>query len=246
MAGWSWTCTTTHVPTGSRLPLDGNAINGLIQRTRAPGRVDSYEDVPGPLAARLRELGVKSEVGAPVMVGGRVWGALIAGTDNPVPLPAGAELRVASFAELIVTAVSNETARTELIASRARIVTSADEARRQLARDLHDGAQQRLVSAVISLQLGDERIEEDPRAARAYLREALEHSEAGLAALRELAAGMHPSILTNRGLHAAVESLADRSAVPVDVEVPDARYPPHLEAAAYFVIAEALTNDGST
>jgi signal transduction histidine kinase len=177
-----------------------------------------------------------------VVIDGEVWGALIAGTDRAEPLPPGTEYQVASFAELIATAVSNATARAELIASRARIVAAADEARRRLARDLHDGAQQRLVSAVMSLQLADQRLDSDPTGARRLLREALGHARDGLQDLRELAAGMHPSILTNRGLSAAVDALAQRSPLPVDIQVPDRRYPPPVEAATYFVIAEALTN----
>jgi signal transduction histidine kinase len=237
-----WSLRGVHIPTGTRLPLDGESINALVQRTARPGRVDGYEDLGGPLAARLRELGVRSEVGAPVVVERQVWGALIAGTDKPGPLPAGTEQRVASFAELIATAVANATAHAELVASRARIVTTVQDARRRLARDLHDGAQQRLVATLIALQLADERFDRDPVGAHDLLRTALNHARDGLAELRELAAGVHPSILTNRGLRAAVEALAGRGPVVVDVEVPPGRYPPHVEAAAYFVIAEALTN----
>jgi signal transduction histidine kinase len=240
MSGWS--LRGVHVPTGTRLPLAGSTINSLVRRTRAPGRHETYEGAPGPLAARLRELGITSEVGAPVVVDGEVWGALIAGTDRAEPLPAGTENRVASFAELIATAVSNATARAELMASRARIVTAADEARRRLARDLHDGAQQRLVIAVMTLQLADQRLDVDPAGARQLLREALADARDGLQELRELAAGMHPSILTNRGLSAAVDALAQRSTLPVDLQVPERRYPPSVEVAAYFVIAEAFTN----
>ena len=240
MAGWS--LRGVHVPTGTRLSLDGEAINTLILRSAAPVRVDTYEGVPGELAARLRELGVKSEVGAPVVVNGEVWGGLIAGTDEPTPLPPGSENRVASFAELVATAVANATTRSELIASRARIVTASDEARRKVERDLHDGAQQRFVNAVINLQLADERFESDPASARTRLKEALSDAQDGLAELRDLAAGLHPSILTNRGLKAATEALAARTPLPVESDLSEQRFPAHIEAAAYFVIAEALAN----
>ena len=242
MSGWS--LRGVHIPTGTRLPLQGESINELVHQTSRPGRVDSYEAVPGPLSARLRELGVRSEVGAPVVVDGQVWGALIAGTDEPTPLPAGTEDRVASFAELIGTAVANATAHEELLASRARIVTTAQEARRRLARDLHDGAQQRLVAALIALQLADQRFDHDLGAARQLLQEALGHTRDGLDDLRQLAAGVHPAVLTSRGLHAAVDALARRSmlAIAVDVDSPDGRYPTHVESAAYFFVAEALTN----
>jgi signal transduction histidine kinase len=240
MAGWS--VRGNHLPTGTQLPLEGRNINVIVRDTRAPARVDSYDEAPGPLAAALRGLGIKSEVGAPVIVDGAVWGALIAASDTSAPLPAGTEARVASFAELIATAVSNATARADLIASRTRIVHAADDARRRLARDLHDGAQQRIVSAIINLQRADECFERDPAEARRLLRSALADSNDGLSELRELAAGVHPTILTNRGLQAAAAALAQRCVVPVDVAVPADRYPAHVEAAAYFVIAESLTN----
>jgi signal transduction histidine kinase len=172
---------------------------------------------------------VRSEVGAPVVVDGRVWGALIAGTDEPEPLPAGLETRLASFAELIATAVSNATNQAELLASRARIVEAGDEQRRRVVRDLHDGAQQRLVNAVMTLQLGD-------------VGAGIEHVRAAISDLRELARGIHPAILTDHGLAAAVEALADRAPLPVSVEIAETRFPPPVESAAYFISAEALTN----
>jgi PAS domain S-box-containing protein len=239
MAGWSHR--GVHVPTGSVLPLDGDSINSLVRETRAPGRYDSYEDAEGVLATRLRELGVRSEVGAPVIVDGRVWGILVAGTDQPERLPDGIEQRLAVFAELIATAVSNASKRGELLASRARIVAAQYEQRRRVVRDIHDGAQQRLVHAVIQLQLaaaGDDL----PPEASALVREALQHAEAAIEDLRELAHGIHPSVLTHYGLGAAVESLAERSPLPVQIQIPEDRFPPALESAAYFVVAEALTN----
>jgi len=238
MAGWSGR--GVHMPVGTRLPLDG-AINELVRRTGAPGRFDTYDGVPGRLAQRLRALGIRSEVGAPVVVGGHVWGALIAGTDQPVPLPVGTEDRLARFAELIGTAVGNAADRAELVASRARIVAAGDAARQRLARDLHDGVQQGLVSVVMSLQLADQQ-RDDPAALLRHLTAALDNARAGIADLRELAAGMHPAILTNRGLRAAVRSLADRSTVPVTVTAPEERVAPPVEVAAYFVVAEALAN----
>jgi PAS domain S-box-containing protein len=239
MAGWS--LRDVHVPPGTRLPLAGETIDTLVLRTGAPGRFDSYDDASGDLAALLRRLGIRSEVGAPVVVEGQVWGALIAGTDEPEPLPAGTEHRLARFAELIATAVSNATTRTELIASRTRIVKAADEQRRRVVRDLHDGAQQRLVHAVMTLQLAHARGDAPPELAR-NIAEALEDTRAAIDELRELAHGIHPALLTHRGLAAAVEALADRAPVPVRVDIPEQRYPTEVESAAYFVAAEALTN----
>jgi signal transduction histidine kinase len=227
VAGWS--LRDVHVPAGTEAPLEGETIDTLVLATGAPGRFDSYEHATGELAQLLRERGVRSEVGAPVVVDGRVWGALIAGTDEPEPLPTGLETRLASFAELIATAVSNAANQAELLASRARIVEAGDEQRRRVVRDLHDGAQQRLVNAVMTLQLGD-------------VDAGIEHVRAAIAELRELARGIHPAILTDHGLAAAVESLADRAPLPVAVEIPETRFPPLIESAAYFICAEALTN----
>jgi PAS domain S-box-containing protein len=239
MAGWS--LRDVHVPPGTRLPLAGETIDTLVLRTGAPGRFDSYDNASGDLAALLRRLGIRSEVGAPVVVEGQVWGALIAGTDEPEPLPAGTEHRLARFAELIATAVSNATTRTELIASRTRIVKAADEQRRRVVRDLHDGAQQRLVHAVMTLQLAHARGDATPELAR-NIAEALEDTRAAIDELRELAHGIHPALLTHRGLAAAVDALADRAPLPVRVDIPEQRYPAEIESAAYFVVAEALTN----
>jgi PAS domain S-box-containing protein len=235
MAGWS--IHDVHLPTGTRLPLEGDSINVLVRDTAAPGRFDSYEGASGELAELLRKRGVISEVGAPVVVDGRVWGALIAGTDDPERLPAGLEQRLSSFAELIATAISNATTQTELLASRTRIVEAADEQRRQVVRDLHDGAQQRLVEAVMTLQVAQARGEGTPLVA-----EGVEQVRAAIAELRELARGIHPSILTHRGLEAAVEALTHRMPMPIALQIPNDRYPPSVESAAYFVVTEALTN----
>jgi signal transduction histidine kinase len=132
--------------------------------------------------------------------------------------------------------------RSELIASRARIIAAADAARERLARDLHDGTQQRLVTTVVNLQLADQEFERDAQGARELLQAALTEAGEALSELREVAHGVHPTILTNRGLGAAAAAIAERSPLPVEVAIGDERYPPHVEAAAYFFIAEALTN----
>jgi signal transduction histidine kinase len=132
--------------------------------------------------------------------------------------------------------------RSELIASRARIIAAADAARERLARDLHDGTQQRLVTTIVNLQLADQQFERDTQGARELLQAALAEAGGALSELRELAHGVHPTILTNRGLGAAANALAARSPLPIEVAVGDERYPPHVEVAAYFFIAEALTN----
>jgi PAS domain S-box-containing protein len=180
------------------------------------------------------------ETTAPVIVEGTEWGSLVVGTRGV--LRPGARESVEGLAELTAIAVANAEARSELIASRARIVAASDEARRRLQRDIHDGAQQRLVVSLIHLQLANERIGVDPLAAVDDLRAALEASRQGLDELRDLVAGLHPRILTQGGLGAALDGLAARSAVAVSVEAPGRRYPPEAEAAIYFLVGEALTN----
>jgi signal transduction histidine kinase len=131
----------------------------------------------------------------------------------------------------------------ELRASRARIVEAADEERRRLERDLHDGAQQRLVALSLNLKMARKAFENDPDAARELLDDAIEELTQATAELRELARGIHPAILTDRGLDAAVGALATRASVPVEVRtVPAERLAPPVESTAYFVVAEALTN----
>jgi len=239
LAGWS--LRGNHVPPGTRLPMDKQSVAAQVQRTRAPARVHSYQGMPGRLAARMRELGIRSGVGAPVIVDGSVWGALIVTTANPQPLPASTEPRLARFADLIGTAVSNATARADLIASRARMVTASDAARRRVTRDLHDGAQQHLVSTIINLQLAQQSWS-SPERAREYLDLALRDASSGINGLREIAAGIHPAILTLRGLAAALEALADRLSLPVHLDVTGQRLPEPIEASIYFFCSEALTN----
>jgi len=231
------------VPPGASVPLDGETVSGKLHRTGRPQRVDDYAGVRGELIKTLRAAGIKSAVGAPVKVAGGIWGGIIASSGRSRAFPEGAENRLADFAELVTAALANVDAREQLAASRARIVEAGYEERRRLGRDLHDGAQQELVGAVISLKLAQRRWGQASDEARDLLEEALEHMESGIRDLRELAAGIHPSVLTDRGLSAALEGLATRSAVPVQIlQVPPGRLPDPVETSAYFVVAEALTN----
>jgi PAS domain S-box-containing protein len=241
MAGWS--VRDTHVPTGTRLPLGTETINGVIQRTGAPARVDGYETVSGELAALIRKRGIRSEVGAPVIVEGQVWGALIAGTDGDEPLPAGAERRVASFAELIATAVSNASTRSELIASRARIVAAGDEARRRIERNLHDGTQQRLIALGLDLQAVAAGIPDELADAHSGLERIGVDLESVLEDVRELSRGLHPGLLSQAGLGSSLRALARNSPVPVNLDVSVAERPAEsIEIAVYYVVSEALAN----
>jgi PAS domain S-box-containing protein len=186
--------------------------------------------------------GTRSETTVTITADGVDWGVIVVEADHPLSAPAPAS--VAGLAELIAIAISNAKGRAELLASRTRILTAADEARRRLQRDIHDGAQQRLVTSLIHLQLAEERMDTDPDAARRGVRAALESSRQGLNELRDLAAGLHPSILTSGGLGAALDGLASRSLIPVSIDAPDARYPGEVEVAAYFFVGEALANIG--
>jgi len=241
MAGWS--VRDTHVPTGTRLPLEGETINAIVSRTRAPARVDTYESVGGELAELIRQRGIVAEVGAPVIVEGAVWGALIAGWDGPEPSPEGTERRLASFAELVATAVSNASNRSELIASRARIVAAADAARRRIERNLHDGIQQQLVALELELKA----VEAEIPAALAPTRRDLERLQGTLENVlddvREISQGVHPATLSQWGLGPALRTLTRRSPIPVELEIdaPD-RLPESVETAAYYVVSEALAN----
>jgi signal transduction histidine kinase len=242
VASWS-DGTAPPVPVGHRGVLDGRGIVGQMLRTARPVRIEDFDVVGGRVAALMRELGIRSGAGGPIILGGRVWGAVSAVWPGGAGVPEGAEHRVAAFAELVSYAIENAETRDALAASRARLVEAADAARRHIERDLHDGAQQLLVGAALELTMLDQVLERDPRQARAVLARAREHLNGGLADLRDLARGIHPAVLTERGLEAAVAALVQRAPIPVDLRaaVPD-RLDPTIEAAAYFVVSEALTN----
>ncbi|MDX6589328.1 MAG: hypothetical protein QOI84_602, partial [Solirubrobacterales bacterium] len=227
---------------GRRFELDGLSIAAGVLEREMPIRIDSFEGARGAIAEEARALGIRSSVGCPVVVEGRLWGVIAASSKREGAFPAETESQIGEFTELVATAIANADSRDELIASRARIVAAADEARRRIRRDLHDGAQQRLVHALITLKLARKSLEEgDPKAAE-LLDEGLEHSESATSALRELSHGILPSVLTRGGLRAGVESLVSRMSLPVDIEVDGERFPPGIEATAYFVVSEALTN----
>ena len=240
----TWGTAGERFPVGSRWPLEGYSLAGLVFETGRPARLDRHDDSSsGPLGAAALETGIRSAVGAPIIVEGNLWGAILAGSTLEQPLPADTEARLVSFTELVATAIANADSRAELMASRARIVAAADETRRRIERDLHDGTQQRLVS----LGLIARTAEADVAAGRGDPRAELSRLAAGLtdaaAELQEFSRGIHPAVLSERGLGPALRTLARRSAVPVDLEVAaDARYPEPVEVAAYYVASEALAN----
>jgi GAF domain-containing protein len=229
-------------PIGTRWSLEGDSITALVHRTGRPARIDDYAKASGPLGTYVRKLGIRCAVGGPIVVDGRLWGAMVAATLSADWLPADAESRLEEFAELVATAISNVQARAELTASRARIVAATDDERRRVVRDLHDGAQERLVHTVITLKLAHEALLKNEDTAPVLVNDALEQAESALNELRELAHGILPSVLTLGGLRAGVEALALRMPIPIETSVSVGRLPVEIEATAYFVVAEALTN----
>jgi signal transduction histidine kinase len=230
------------VPAGTRINHEGGSVEAVVRRTGRSVRMESYEGVEGTIAELARAEGVEVTVGAPVVVEGRLWGVASAGWNRGQPPPADAEERIARFAELVATAIVNVQARTDLAASRARTIAAADEARRRLVRDLHDGAQQRLVHTIVMLKLAHRALERGGQQADELLSEAQQHAQSATEELRELAQGILPSALTAGGLAAGVKALASRMSIPVEVDVPVDRLPGVAEPTAYFIIAEALTN----
>jgi signal transduction histidine kinase len=189
------------------------------------------------------ERGTVSAIAAPVIVAGALFGALVACRDAAEPFPAGAELRLRSYADLAAQSIANERSQAELRASRARIVQTADEARRRLERNLHDGAQQRLVSVALALRLVEQMSETDPPTARGLLQKASNELDEALDDLRELARGLHPPLLSERGVVPALEAVTARSPFPVTVTgALDRRLPGPVEAAVYYVVSESLAN----
>jgi signal transduction histidine kinase len=222
---------------------DGASILASVLRTRRVARIDRYLGPPGPCAATPPDQRSRCAVAAPIVVEDRVWGAMIATWARESPPEAGTEGRMAEFTELVATAIANADSRAELTASRARVVATADETRRRIERDLHDGAQQRLVSLGLELRAAQDAVPSD----LGELREQLAQAARGLGGvvddLLEISRGIHPAILSKGGLGPALKALARRSAVPVELDVrSDRRLPGPVEVAAYYVVSEALTN----
>jgi signal transduction histidine kinase/uncharacterized protein YoaH (UPF0181 family) len=212
---------------------------GVTLRTGRPARLDDLSAAPGAFGDRLRGLGIRSGVAAPIIVEGRLWGAIGIGTRRE-DHPASTERRIADFTELVATAIANADSRDQLTASRARIVAAADDARRRIERDLHDGTQQRLVALSLGLRLAQST--ELPELQTRVGQVADELDEA-IDELRELARGIHPAILSEGGLGPALRTLARRAAIPVELDIRTEKRPPDpIEVAAYYVVSEALTN----
>jgi len=234
----------TNIPLiGQQLSLEGDNLALRVLRTGRAARMDSHEDAPGPVSAAIRAMGLRGTVGAPIVVNGQVWGMAALGSSGSEPLPPGTEERIGDFADLVATAIAAATARADLIASRARIVAAADDARRRLERDLHDGAQQRLVSLGLLLRSAESSLPPELQDQKRQLSDIGSGLSGVSDDLREISRGIHPAILSKGGLRPALKALARRSPVPVTVDLTiDRRFAECVEVATHYVVAEALTN----
>jgi signal transduction histidine kinase len=228
---------------GVRLPLDEVSVPALVLRTERPARMDDSKRLTGPIAEVSRAARTRFAAGAPIVVDGRLWGVMLTATTEPEPLPVAAESRIAEFTALIAAAISNAQSRAELTASRARIVAAADETRRRIEHDLHDGTQQRLVSLALELRTAEATVPPEASELKARLDGVAEGLAGAVEDLREISRGIHPAILSEGGLGLALKGLARRSSLPVELDVGAIeRLPQPLETAAYYVVSEALAN----
>ncbi len=238
LAGWS--PAGGHVPVGGGLRLDGPSVEALVLETGVSARIDDYGLVPGAVAAAVRDVGICCEVAAPIAVEGKLWGAMIIARSFPEPFPSGAEARLESFTELAAIAIGDAEARAELAASRARLVAASDDVLRRIERNLHDGTQQRLVSLGLDLAAARRSPPADLDAALARIQDGMDEV---VEEIRHISRGLHPAILSDAGLRPALNALARRSAVPVDVHADvDGRLPSLVETTAYYTACEALAN----
>jgi signal transduction histidine kinase len=238
-----WSKTGCDFPVGTRFALVRGTVAWLVFESRRPGRIDSYAGVCGSAPTAVREAGWRSSVGTPIMVEGRLWGVLVVGSKTEQPLPLDTERRLAEFAELVTVAIASAETRAELDASRARIVATADATRRRIERDLHDGAQQQLVSLALELRAAQASAPPELREHRADLSRVVEGLTSVADGLREIALGIHPTALAEGGLEPALKTLARRAPLPVQLDVRvRGRLPEPVEVAAYYVVSEGLTN----
>ena len=236
-----WSASGGYVYVGRTYALEGT-VSELVLESRGPARMERYAG-PGEAAAAAREMGWRSSVGAPITVEGRLWGVLAASSLSDEPLPPDTEQRLAEFTELVAASVANAESRAELEASRARIVATADATRRRIERDLHDGAQQQLVSLALELRAAQATAPAELTELQAELSRVVEGLTGVLDVLREIALGIHPAVLAEGGLEHALRTLARRSPLEVELDVrAERQLPEPVEVAAYYVVSEALTN----
>jgi DNA-binding LacI/PurR family transcriptional regulator/signal transduction histidine kinase len=242
VGAWATPGVRVPVPPGRSLPLGERNVHTLVFRTRRPARVDSYGPDAGAAPATALAAGMQSAVGAPIAAEGRLWGVIIAASRAAL-LPADTEARLADFTDLVATAVANAESQAQLIASRARIVATADTTRRQIERDLHDGVQQYLISLGVMTRAARAELPASAGETGPLLDDIAEGLNGAAKELRELTRGLHPVALAEGGLRPALKALARRSSVPVRLDFSvEGRLPEPVELAAYYTVAEALTN----
>jgi signal transduction histidine kinase len=240
-----WTNAAGLLPAGTRVEFQADSAAAAVQQLGRPARVDGNQSVQHPLAELVAEVGgpARSTVGAPILAEGRVWGAILVTTTDTATFADDTESRLMGFAELVATAISNAVARDELNASRARIVASADETRRRIERDLHDGAQQRLVTLALQLRTLSAGVTTGPEELRKEIAVAADELMVALDELHEISRGLHPAILSKGGLSPALRALARRCALPVELEISTSgRLPESVGVATYYIVSELLTN----
>jgi signal transduction histidine kinase len=232
------------LPVGTRVELRHYLPPAMVWRTgrSAQADEDAWSSVSDPAAEGLRRLGIRSMAASPIIVEGALWGVVLAMTKQG-PFADGAADRMADFTELVATAVGNAESRAQLAASRTRIVAAADETRRRIERDLHDGTQQRLVSLGLELRLAQSTVPVEFRELETEIGQVADELNGVVEDLREIARGIHPAILSEGGLGPALRTLGRRAAIAVELDVASiARLPEPIEVAAYYVVSEALTN----
>jgi PAS domain S-box-containing protein len=230
-------------PMGLRWEPKPLYVSTKVLATERSARVDEQEvdAVGGPDGDALRRRGHLCQVGSPIVVEGRLWGAVTLNTREP--LPADTDQRLEKFTELVGTAIANAESQSELAASRLRIVSASDEARRQIERDLHDGVQQRLVSLALGVRAAEASVPADRNDLRLDLAALADDLNQAVDEVQELSRGIHPAVLSKRGLSSALRALARRSAIPVELELAtNERLPEPIEVALYYVASESLTN----
>jgi PAS domain S-box-containing protein len=240
VGGWSNFGTAEWV--GGKVKIGGSNVSTAVFETERPARVDQLQDDATAVTAVAREMGARSSAGAPIKIEGQLWGVMTVASLREHGLPLGVEHELAAFIELVATAIANADGRAQLVAARRRVIEATDGARAQLARDIHDGAQQQFLTALIDLQLAQQKRSTDPGRSRELVDLGAAQVEKGVETLRELAAGVHPAILSDMGLKPALEALAARMPLPLSLDVDDFELTPALEVSVYFFCSETLAN----
>jgi signal transduction histidine kinase len=241
--GWARIDLHPPIGIGTRVELGGRNVHTLVFRSGQPVRVDDYSDASGPAADLARLWGLRSVAAAPISVNSSLWGVIYVASCRDEPLPADTVERLAAFTELVATALANAETQAALTASRARIVSAADATRQHIGRDLHDGAQQRLVSLALQVRTARSAVPPGATALAGRLDQLADGLTSAVEEVREIASGVHPVALIKGGLRPAINMLGRRAGVPVRLDVDiDGRLPEPVELAGYYVVAEALTN----